>query len=352
MQVWRTTVIALILSGALVACDDSAKGTDGPAPSGPAPAASASGAPALEEDIGEVLAEVNGTAVGSKAFEQAASRKAAAEGDTLSLEEKTEVLDRLIDEELLYQEALRQGLDRDPKVKKVMVNSLMRQAVYGSIRNSDFTDEELQAYYDAHKDDFIVPAKVQIRRILIKSSSELPEAEAKSKAEGLRSQLVADSSLFKELATEHSQDPYRRRGGDVGFVPKTGKPGLDQEIVDKAFEMEIDQISEVFQTQEGFNIIMVVNKRDRVERTYQQMKGSVLRKVKNEKVAEMLKQYNAQLREKATVEVNTAKLESMEIKNERRDGPSALAPGAGLTPPTLPGMEKGGNKAGAEGGGE
>ena len=86
-----------------------------------------------------------------------------------------------------------------------------------------------------------------------------------------------------ERESKHSEDPYRRRGGDVGFVPKTGKPGLDPEIVDKAFAMEVEQVSEPFKTNEGYNVIYIANKRDRVERTFQQMKGSVLRKVKNEK---------------------------------------------------------------------
>jgi parvulin-like peptidyl-prolyl isomerase len=237
------------------------------------------------------------------------------------------VLARLIDEELLYQEALRQGLDRDPKVKKVMVNTLLRQEVYGSIRNSDFTDEQLEAYYESHKDEFVVPEKVQIKRILIKAGEERSEDEARSLAAELRAQVVANPASFKEVATRSSEDPYRRRGGDVGFVPREGKPGLEQDIVDRAFDMEVDQISEVFQTAEGFNIIQIANKRERVERTYQQMKGSVLRKVKNEKLSEMYDQYTAGLRSSSAtgVEVKEAALADIEVKSARRAGPGGMA---------------------------
>ena len=71
-----------------------------------------------EQDIGEVLATVNGMKVGSIDFQSAASRVSPADGEALSQEERLEVLNELIDEKLLYQEALRQGLDKDPKVQK------------------------------------------------------------------------------------------------------------------------------------------------------------------------------------------------------------------------------------------
>jgi peptidyl-prolyl cis-trans isomerase C len=335
----KMTLFALVLSSALVACDgDSSSGDKGGTPTKPGTTE--------PEDIGELLATVNGTKIGSVEFEQAAARKSPAEGDTLSEAEKREVLDRLVDEELLYQEALQQGLDKDPKVKKVMVNTLLRQEVYGSVRNSDFSDEELQAYYEAHMDEFIVPEKVQIRRILIKAGDERSEEEARSLAADLRSQIADSPGKFKDLATRHSEDPYRRRGGDVGFVPRSGKPGLDQGIVDRAFELDVEAVSEVFQTDEGFNIIMVANRRERVERTYQQMKGSVLRKVKNEKLAEMYEQYTENLLKKGTVTVDEEQLKATSISAARR-APAALSPdGAGLTPPALPSL--GGEDEGLE----
>lgn len=330
MRLWKSGIITLVVVGLATGCDGGGNkggepGKGGPQAGGPPTA----GAPV--EDLGTLLATVNGTKVGSTAFEQAASRKMPESGDVLSLEEKKEVLDRLIDEELLYQEALRLGLDKDPKVKKVMVNTLLRQEVYGAIRNSDFTDEELQAYYEAHIDEFVVPEKVQIKRILIKAGEARSADEARAKAEEIRAQIAASPDKFKELAAEHSEDPYRRRGGDVGFVPKSGKPGFDQAIIDKAFEMNVDQISEVFETSEGFNIILIANKRERVERTYQQMKGSVLRKVKNEKLSEMYDQYTARLRGGAQLTVEEAALAAIEVASARKAGvgslPGSLSPG-------------------------
>ena len=331
---------ALALSFAMlsVGCNEEA-GTPPAATTEAAPTPAPSTSTASAADAGEVLATVDGITVGTKEFEEMAARKQPAEGDALSMEEKKEVLDRLIDEKLLYKAALAKGLDRDPKVQKVMVNTLLREEVYSSVRNSDFTDEELQGYYEAHKDDFVVPEKVQIKRILIKVGEDADDATAKAKAGDLRGQLKKDADRFKELAAKHSEDPFRRRGGDVGFVAKTGKPGLDDAVVAKAFEMNVGQLSEVFKTDEGYNIILVANKRERVERTFQQMKGSVLRKVKNERLKELYETYVSKQREGADISIDEEQLSLVEVKATRRIGPGLM-----LNPKDNPAIKPAGAK--------
>ncbi|MCB9794847.1 MAG: peptidylprolyl isomerase, partial [Alphaproteobacteria bacterium] len=185
------------------------------------------------------------------------------------------------------------------------------------------------AYYEAHKDEFVVPEKVQIKRILIRVSEERPDAEAKAEADRIRGELAGDGSNFKDLAAKYSEDPYKRRGGDLGFVSSDGKPGLDQDIVNKAFELPVNQLSEVFRTTDGYNILLVANKRERVERTFQQMKGSVLRKVKNERLKEMYESYVAELKQGVNVQVNEDKLAAVEVDSVRRP---PVTPGLGLTP--------------------
>lgn len=278
---------------------------------------------------GEKIGSVNGVPIGSDEYKEAAARKKPAEGSALSDAERQEIIDRLVEEKLLYKAALAKGLDKDPKVQKVMVNTLLRDAVYNDVRSQDFTDEELQAYYEVHKDDFVVPEKVQIKRILIKTENRTDD-EAKAEAERIHKIVKNDPGKFKEVAAKNSEDVYRRRGGDVGFVPKEGKPGLDQAVVDKAFELNVEQLSSPFKSEEGYNIIFVANKRERVDRTFQQMKGSVLRKVKNERLKELYDTYVANLKAGATIEVDAAKVSAIKVDRgaSAAGGPKLRGPGA------------------------
>ncbi|MBN1335651.1 MAG: hypothetical protein JXB39_06795, partial [Deltaproteobacteria bacterium] len=54
------------------------------------------------EDIGEVLATVGDMPIGEREFEKAAARAVPKDGDALSLDERKEVLDRLIADKILY----------------------------------------------------------------------------------------------------------------------------------------------------------------------------------------------------------------------------------------------------------
>lgn len=283
--------------------------------------------PAAVQVNGDVVATVNGSPIGSEDFAMLAARKSPGKGSELSLEERKEVLDDLVTEELLYQKALAEGYDKDPKVKKVMVNALIRKEIYDSIKNSDFSDAELEAYYNEHISEFTVPAKVQIYSILVKVTEDRPDAEAQAKAERLYSQIRRDPSKFRDIAKEESESPYKRRGGDVGFVPQTGKPGLDQEIVDKAFGMNVETLSKPFKTNSGWNVIYVPAKREAKDRSFTQMKGSVLRKIKNERVKEMYETYTSGLRQGVNVSIDDAKLQGVEIKSS---GPSKLTMPNGL----------------------
>ena len=282
------------------------------------------------DDIGDVLATVNGLEVGSTAFKAAASRKVPSNGKALSGDEKKEVLKRLVDEKLLYQAALKEGLDRDPKVQKVMVNTLLREAVYAKVKNSDFTDEDLQKYFDEHQSEFVVPAKVQIKRVLIKVSDDRDDSAAKAEATRLLSTVKGDPNSFKDVATASSEGPYKRRGGDVGFVPEDGKPGLDETIVTEAFKLSVGELSGVFKTDEGYNFVMAANKRDKVERTFQQMKGSVLRKVKNEQLKNLYDSYVDGLRTGASIATEDDKLDAITVE------PAKAPKHPGMRPPGAP----------------
>lgn len=327
MRLLSPTLGVLLLGGLLAACNGGTTGSAG------GEGATTAGAETAAADIGETIATVNGVKIGSKEFEEAAARKTPESGDALSAAEKQEVIDRLVEEKLLYKAALEKGLDKDPKVQKVMVNTLLREVVYANVRNSDFTDEQLQAYYEAHKDEFVVPEKVQIKRILIRVTEDRTDDKAKAEAERILAELTKDPAKFKELAAQFSEDPYKRRGGDVGFVAADGKPGLDKAVVDKAFTLQANQLSEVFKTEEGYNIVFVAQRRERVERTFDQMKGAVLRKVKNDRLKDLYDQYVNGLKQGAKVEVMTDKVNALEIKAARK----APSLDAGLAVPS--GME-------------
>lgn len=294
-----------------------------------------------ETMVGSRLATVNGAPVGSLAFDALAQRKTPADGKAFSAEEKKEVLDQAVVDELLFQEAFRRGLYHDPKVRKILVNILLRAEVYDNVHNEDFTEDQLKAFFEQHKEEFVVPEKIQIKRIFLQIGPDRDQAAAEKLGTELAAKIKADPESFTQLAQEHSNDPFARRGGDLGYLAREGKPGVPVEIVTRAFNMQTGEISAPFSAAGGVNVLYVANRRDRIERTFEQMRGSVLRRMKNDKFEEMSKAFVEKLRGAAKIAVDDAALGAYNPAPPSRpslplpgaDAPMAMPPGADGAPP-------------------
>jgi len=301
--------VLLLLGGAMVAC--APQGGGGAASSVPAASPATARVPTAEQ-VGETLASVNGMPIGTKEFDQMAMRQVGRDG-SLSEEARNEVIARLVDEKLLYQEALRQGIDKDPKLQKMMVNTLLKEAVYNSARAPAVSDEELRSYFESHKQDFVVPEKVQVKHILIKADAGESADAAKARAESVRAEVLSHREDFKNIAQRYSSGPFARRGGEMGFVSSAGKPGVPTVVVEQAFMLQKGEVSEVFSSDDGWNIVYVPNRRERVERTFEQMRGSVQRKVKSNRYRQLFDDYVGALKNGADISIDESKVSAHEV---------------------------------------
>lgn len=275
---------------------------------------------AIRSDVAVPIAHVAGAPVGEADLLAHAARNHPANGATYTPEERARLVDEVLTDELLFQTALEKGLYHDAKVRKILVNLLLRTEVYSKVTNGDFSEDELRRYYDEHKDTFVVPAKVHARRILVRIGPD-GEAAAKARAEDLHLQLKKDRTQFSKLALEHSDGSHKRRGGDLGFVAREGKPGVEPEVIAHAFDMRVDELSSPIKVGDAFHILLVVNKRDKVERSFQQMKGSVLRMVKQQRFEERRTAYIDELKKTMAIEIDQAKVDGLDLERRRDHGP-------------------------------
>jgi hypothetical protein len=288
------------------------------------PGASAPGQPVVLPTPTGVVAKVGAGFVTAEEFSSAAAATPGA-STAMPLEARKEVLEELMTEEVLVMEAVKVGLIRDAKVRKVLVNLLLRQEVLAKVSNTDFTDDELRAYYDAHASEFVLPEKLQVKRILVTfdDAGGRTRSEAEAIINQARKRVAANPESFREVAEEVSEDSYKRRGGDLGFLARDGKAGIDVKVAEVAFGLKLGELSEPFEADGGLNIVMATSKREAVERTFEQMRGSVLRKIRTERYQELTEKYVEGLRAQAASEIDDAALMAVEIKER----PSLNIPG-------------------------
>ena len=141
--------------------------------------------------------------------------------------------------------------------------------------------------------------QTRARHILIRPSDILPPAEAKRRLELLRERIVNKTADFAEMAKQFSADGSAAKGGDLGWLYQGDTvPEFEQAMNTLA----LNQISDVVESQFGFHIIQVINRKNEspsVERQRQAAKNAL----RERKSDEAFQDWIRQLRDRTYVEV-------------------------------------------------
>ena len=176
-------------------------------------------------------------------------------------------LDSIINQKLLYAEASKADFDKNPDVQKqleearkeIIIKAYLRKEIEDTVRVSD---EDAKKYYDANKDKFKEPEKLNISHILVDNEAEAKDILAKLKG----------GADFAALAKEKSKDASKERGGELGLIAKGQTvPEFEQ----AAFALQPGQISEVVKTQFGYHIIKVTERQPEKMMAYEEIKDQL-----------------------------------------------------------------------------
>ena len=172
---------------------------------------------------------------------------------SVSFEEKREFIQQWIDTEILYRQAVRENLPKDPLIerairqmeKELLAAELMERRIGSEMA---IPDKQIEAYYLNHKDDYILTKPLrQARHILVDSREE---------ASRIRTRLLNDEP-FESLVVEVSMDSATHAtGGDLGLFSEYD---MTPEITNAAFALQVDDISEPIRTEWGYHILQVTD---------------------------------------------------------------------------------------------
>src|SRR5580692_3302743 len=145
-----------------------------------------------------------------------------------------------------------------PETRKIQYVSFDASNLPGG--KPQVSDADVQAYYNAHKDQYAVKEQVKTRHILIAvpaGSDAKTDAAAKAKAEDLLKQVKAGGN-FADLASKNSDDPgSKTQGGELPMIPTSG---LDPAYAKAAMALNPGQTSDVVKSQFGYHIIQTEQK--------------------------------------------------------------------------------------------
>ena len=196
-----------------------------------------------------------------------------------------------------YQKALAaQGITEDQFRKELekgaKVNKLVEQAC-SSV--AEPTDDEVAAFYAAHKAEYVAPEQVLCQHILVKGSDDA----ALDKIKDIRARIVDGKADFAEEAKKHSDCPSGQQGGSLGWF---GRGMMVPEFDKVAFEMAKGEVSNIVTTQFGYHIIYKADQKGGGQQTLVDVHDPIKDLLRHEARGRAMDAYVAELREKATIE--------------------------------------------------
>ena len=248
---------------------------------------------------------------------------------------KMQVLNDLIGMELVYQESLKKGIEvsaeevdkvvadikkryADPaEFQKVLermqiTEDQMRAQIAHQSAIRAFVDQEIapkinisdddsKAFYEANPQYFQQPEQVHARHILIKveaGADEKTKAKAMAKILAVKERAISGED-FGELAKTESQGPSAPKGGDLGYFSR-GR--MVPPFEEAAFRLKIKEISDVVETNFGYHLIQVLDRKEAKNSAFEEVKDKIATNLRNQQIKQQLDAYVADLRKSAKVE--------------------------------------------------
>ena len=364
MRVWVAVIVGLILGGAVYGAKKVESKTDTPkAAAGEVKQADKKAEPKAAEpkadeqvkekaavvDPDKIVVKVNGKAIKEGRVAQDVDKHLAAQLknwgdeanrpqemiDSVKEQIRTEVVDMLVDESLLgeqfsakkikitdeqAQERIKEmAAERNQTLEDVekeivafgMTMADLREQISKQLaveellavemkEKADVSEQEAKDFYDSNPQFFSQPEMVRASHILVKTEGldEAGKAEAKKKLEGILKQ-VKDGKDFAELAKANSDCPSKKDGGDLDFFRKEQ---MVKPFSDAAFASKVGQVSDIVETQFGYHIIKVTDRKEAKTEKFDEAKGQIVNYLKKNKQSKFWMEYIKGLKDKAKIE--------------------------------------------------
>lgn len=260
-----------------------------------------------QEDEDAVVAEINDRVVTLSQFNQYYTIYAgttSGEGDEETI--KKQVLTAMVDMETVKEYYKEQNIEEDEETKERyneylefiesneqskkflddnnISDDFIQDMFFSQVYEEKFVDEikadinleeKITEYYNENKTQFSME-QVRASHVLLETEEEAKDIKNR-----------ADSGEdFAALAREHSTGPSSAQGGDLNYF---GRGQMVQPFDEAVFELEVGEISDVVQTEFGYHVIKLTDKRSQLplEEVYIYIENILVSEVFGNKIEEI-----------------------------------------------------------------
>ena len=171
---------------------------------------------------------------------------------------------------------LEAGADAEASLRSEIADQIRHQQLSQKIAADipEPNDRAIRKYYEQNIERFTIPETIHAAHIVKHPSPEMNLEQLKEQIDGIYQQIEG-GAVFEELAAQNSDCP--EQGGDLGFFARGKMVPRFEEV---AFALESGACSEPFETEFGWHIAKVYEKRPAVPCPIEQVREVIVRDLK------------------------------------------------------------------------
>ena len=216
--------------------------------------------------------------------------------------QRREFVDKWVEQQLVYQEALDRGLDENARVRQlldearrdVLVASFLDREFEGSV---DISDAEIADYFAVHAQEFTrTEDEIRAQHILLNSLRD---------AQTLRQKML-QGETFEEAAREHSQDvSTKSAGGDLGYFGASDHPELWQACQN----LTLNRLSKPVEFGRGLHLVRVLDRQEAgTVKDIEQVRPAIVEALVRQRYRQRLEELVQRLKSEKSWEIDESQL--------------------------------------------
>ncbi len=240
-----------------------------------------------------------------------------------SPERRKELLNEMINVELLAQEARDKGYDKDPQtqqeVRAVLRDALLRDARQSAPKPADISEDEVKAYFDAHRADYHDPERRRLSAVVVANDAAASAVLDQAK-KGLTAAQWGDLVHSKSIDVLAKENIPVDLAGDLGIVgPPGDSRGTNPRVPDavRIAGFQIAKVGDVFPSPVHADgkayVVRLSVKNDPQDRTVEESDRSIRVKLSQDKVRAREDELLTQLRAKFPVQIDDAVVGTVKV---------------------------------------
>ncbi|HEX8705846.1 MAG TPA: peptidylprolyl isomerase [Myxococcaceae bacterium] len=333
-RLFSLSVLSLIL---LSGCDNKKEEPGSkPGASSGQPASKKTGTPVVTWEGGSITLEELQGYVGQMA--------PAARGRLEAPEQRRDYAEGLARFELFVAEARRRGYENDPEVQEALRRALVQRMIFKEFdeKPPEVTKEDVAAYYEVHKNEFVQPARFRYSHVLVPAPKGSADRAAKKKlAQGLhekaRKLQPLDFDSFDKLVTEASGNPAANPSeADTQLVTAEElKTRLGAEVATAASALKkVGDLAPLVESDQGFHLLKLTDSQPEKNQSVEAVTSMIRVRITRERREARLSKFVEELQSRSGFRTDEAALQKLKLDVNAPQVPaSGPAPGFVPAPP-------------------